>query len=346
MNWENIIQYPRLLARELLRMELDVGNSKGKVDELYKAVDPRLNELRMGDAGSLFTYGGGVLDGVFLTRNAYYDPVATAWKRRVADNNAAILNLTNAGALGFFTQSDANNTVDSTITLASRLSVDATGISTVITDGWMPDFDTWVYVSATSFKIAGKDVRSRFPPGTKIKLTQTTAKYFYVVSTAFSTDTTVTVAAGSDYSVANAAITNPFYSYQAEAQGFPDWFAFAPAWTNITVGSGTNVGKFRMVGRSVEVDSTFTFGTGSAVGSIPHYTAPVPSADKGTFTVRLADSGVANYFGTAECGADKEIYVYKLNVAGTTITFSGVTATTPFTWAASDYINIHGVYGV
>ena len=36
-------------------------------------------------------------------------------------------------------------------------------------DGWCYDTDTRVYVSPTSFKIAGKNVAYRFPKGTKIK---------------------------------------------------------------------------------------------------------------------------------------------------------------------------------
>lgn len=88
-------------------------------------------------------------------------------------------------------------------------------------DGWTPDSDTWAYVSATSFKIIGKDVRVRFPIGTKLKLTQTSVKYFYVVSVAYSTDTTITVTGGSLYTLTNAAITNPFYSYSETPQDYP-----------------------------------------------------------------------------------------------------------------------------
>ena len=87
--------------------------------------------------------------------------------------------------------------------------------------GWIFDSDIWVYVSATQFKITGKDVTARFPVGTKIKLTQTTVKYFYVTAAAFSTDTTVTVTGGSLYSLVNATIANPYYSYVETPQGYP-----------------------------------------------------------------------------------------------------------------------------
>lgn len=106
-------------------------------------------------------------------------------------------------------------------------------------DGWQPDSDTWKYVSATSFKIEGKNVTERFPVGTKIKLSQTSVKYFYVLSATYSTDTTVTVTGGSTYSLANAAITSPHYSYADTPQGFPHapggWvYSNSPFWVGTT----------------------------------------------------------------------------------------------------------------
>src|SRR3990167_2428347 len=43
-------------------------------------------------------------------------------------------------------------------------------------DGWIADGATWTYVSATTFTVSG-DVTAQFRKGTKLKLTQTTAKY-------------------------------------------------------------------------------------------------------------------------------------------------------------------------
>lgn len=118
-------------------------------------------------------------------------------------------------------------------------------------DGWTADTDTWVYVSATSFKIEGKDVASRFPVGCKIKITQTTDKYFNVVSAAFSTDTLVTVTAGSDYTIANAAITSPKYSYASCPVGFPQWFNYTPTLNGFSSAPSINVSRIMIVGRRV-----------------------------------------------------------------------------------------------
>ena len=116
-------------------------------------------------------------------------------------------------------------------------------------DGWIYDTDTWSYVSATSFKVSGKDVRYKFPKGTKIKLVQTSTKYFYVVATAYSTDTTVTITGGSDYTLASATISGQAYSYATAPQGFPQWFNFTPTlytgWSALP--TGTYI--FKIIGR-------------------------------------------------------------------------------------------------
>ena len=103
-------------------------------------------------------------------------------------------------------------------------------------DGWIYDTDTWSYVSTTSFKVSGKDVRYKFPKGTKIKLVQSgSTKYFYVTATAYSADTTITITGGSDYSLANATISGQAYSYVAAPQDFPlGTSTFVPLTTPLT----------------------------------------------------------------------------------------------------------------
>jgi hypothetical protein len=122
--------------------------------------------------------------------------------------------------------------------------------------GWIKETDTWVYVASNQFKIVGKDVTARFPTGTKIKLTQTSVKYFYVTACALSgSDTLVTVTGGSDYSLANAAIASTYYSYSTRPQGFPSLFAWTPTWTNLTItGSPIYSGLLSVVGRLAFVE--------------------------------------------------------------------------------------------
>ncbi len=89
--------------------------------------------------------------------------------------------------------------------------------------GWVSDFIyTWVYASASTFTIAGVDARAQFPVGTKLRLVQGgTVKYFRVTAAAFSTNTTVTVDGRSTYTLSNALIENPAYSYTINPSGYP-----------------------------------------------------------------------------------------------------------------------------
>jgi len=140
-----------------------------------------------------------------------------------------------------------------------RSDVDSLLTSETAISGWQKHGYTWVYVSATQFKIIGVDVTAHFPVGMKIRLKQGAGYlYFYVVSAAFGSDTTVTVTGGSDYNLANANITDNYYSYAAEVQGFPQWFNYAAtvSGTGGTAGSyaeSTNIQRFQVVGRSCNV---------------------------------------------------------------------------------------------
>jgi len=93
------------------------------------------------------------------------------------------------------------------------------------THAWQEDTDEWIYGSDiyNYFYIANKDVTCKFPPGTKIKLTQTTEKFWYVDYSAVGElgHTSVVLVANSDYTLVDAPITNPCYSYDINPEGFP-----------------------------------------------------------------------------------------------------------------------------
>lgn len=133
-------------------------------------------------------------------------------------------------------------------------------------DGWVAANETWTYASATTFTCSANLI-AQIQTGDKLKLTQTTIKYFSVVSTS---GTTVTLTGGTDYTLANAAITAPFYSHEASPAGFPTWFAYTATITGNSA-TPTNNCYFAVDGHSC----TFIFnisGTSNATGfaaSIP-----------------------------------------------------------------------------
>jgi hypothetical protein len=218
------------------------------------------------------------------------------------------------------------------ITLANLL-------GTVPQTGWTADAATWTYVSPTTFTITG-NVTVRFPAGTKLKLTNGTVKYFYVVSATYGApNTTITVTGGSDYVLAAGAISATYYSYADTPQGFPNYFAYTPVWSSSgtapVLNNGTLAGIFSIAGKTMSIlinqamGSTTTYGTGTYKWSLPF--AP------GTILMGSAmclDAGTAFHTG-AVYGADaSNVIVASENAANIW------SQTIPHTWAATDYLKI------
>ena len=95
-------------------------------------------------------------------------------------------------------------------------------------------------------------------------MVQTSTKYFYVVATAYSTDTTITITGGSDYTLASATISGHAYSYAAAPQDFPQWFNFTPelytGWSALPGG----VYRFCVIGRTCFYPIYMDSGTSNA----------------------------------------------------------------------------------
>lgn len=216
--------------------------------------------------------------------------------------------------------------------------------------GWASAGETWVYASATTFTVAGVDVTDKYPVGTKIRLKQGGSyKYFYIVTRVFSTNTTITVAAGSDYSLANSAITDNYFSYAAVATGFPGWFAFTPSWTNLTVGNGTNSSRFAMEGKTVRFRIGFIFGNTSSCGTAPRVSLPVAtSATLGDSDIlargTIIDQGSAYYDGELMWATTTAADLYMMLVNSSYTSKVNPNATNPMTWTTTDGVKMIGEY--
>ena len=164
-------------------------------------------------------------------------------------------------------------------------------------DGWTDDTaNTWTYASATTFTLAGIDRTAVFTTGTRLRLKQGGAyKYFVVVSSAFSTDTTVTVTGGSDYTLANASITDNYYSYQGNPQGWPAYFNYTPTATGWS-STSTLAGRFAVIGRVVYLWWSIA---GTSNSTSASFTLPITATDT---SVGLAGLTVDNGTGQASGG--------------------------------------------
>lgn len=94
--------------------------------------------------------------------------------------------------------------------------------TTTLTDGWLAADEAWSYASATTITVPS-GAAAKYAKGDRIKLTQTTVKYFVVVGVA---DTTLTITGGTSYTLANAAISDNYYSHEVSPIGYPQYFAY------------------------------------------------------------------------------------------------------------------------
>lgn len=135
-----------------------------------------------------------------------------------------------------------------------------------------------VYVSASSIKFTGVDVTARYIAGTKLRFKQGGAyKYFYVLTSSYAaSDTTITVTGGSDYSVANAAITDFYYSYAATPQGHPIWFNWVTTASGFTAAVVFTQSIFRCIGNMCEIFARDLSGTSNSTSFT--WTLPLVSA--------------------------------------------------------------------
>lgn len=140
-------------------------------------------------------------------------------------------------------------------------------LETTQDDGWKYVSEAWAYASATTITVP-TGAANRYQKGDKIKLTNSTVKYFYIVNVA---DTLLTISGGNDYSLANTTIINIFVSKAENPQGFPQWFTFTPTIRGATVAGtfgGSFAGEFCIVGKLVkfEIQIQITSVSGSPSG--------------------------------------------------------------------------------
>jgi hypothetical protein len=222
-----------------------------------------------------------------------------------------------------------------------------------VTSTYIFDTDPWVYVAADQFKVVGKDVRSRFTTGTKIRCFNSATKYFTVLSAAFGTDTTVTLTGGSDYALANAAISANYYSY-VFPHDFPALFSYSPIWTAATtgpvLGNGTLIGQFHINDRSLRcwgalvIGSTTTLGSGTWSISIPAACIVQPSVQfrsLGNFWINDVNLSANRRVGS--------VSVVRYQTVMNTF-FSGtqsvINATAPFAWEDGDTLQWDVTYPI
>lgn len=201
-------------------------------------------------------------------------------------------------------------------------------------DAWTAGGDTWVRAGNHSFTIAGVNRTTTFIPGTRIKLTNNSVTVYGVVSSSsFSTDTTVNLAVNTDYTIDSGSptITNPYYSYAANPQGYPGWFAYAPTYGGFS-SPPTNDEFFAVVGRVCTVIIADA-GAGTSNATNLTFTLPIASAmacQLGGF-LRLDNGTLATSPG-------------RVDLAAASTTATGYPALNTGNWTSSNGKNIYGQF--
>ena len=202
------------------------------------------------------------------------------------------------------------------VTAAANVSIG--GGVVVGADGWVDDSaETWTFASFAAgppavgtFTVSG-DVTAKYTIGTRIKLTQTTIKYFVVSAAPVfgGGSTTVTISGGTDFTLANAAISANAHSYVINPQGFPSWFNFAAAAAGFSAKT-SDVGRFNVFGRNCNI---FMNIQGTSNVATFTWTAPIVAVQSSVSVVSVTTTGTVTAIGRAQSTAGSSTITMGLN---------------------------------
>lgn len=129
------------------------------------------------------------------------------------------------------------------------------------------------------------------------------------------------------------------------------WQSWTPTWTNLTVGNAVQIARYTQIGKTVFGILRIQLGSTSSVAGDPVFTLPVNASSNyqtgyifsiGEFTAH--DLGNQLYFGRVQLSTVSSAGFYLFLVNGTYALPISVTSTQPFTWGATDSLNIKFQY--
>lgn len=191
--------------------------------------------------------------------------------------------------------------------------------------GWASVLDTWTYASASTITVPS-GATALYQAGDKLWMTNSGTKYFYITSVA---STTLTVTGGSDYTVANAAISSIYVSRADWPFGFPAHFNWTPTLTGFSADPTNTRYLFRIMHKYCIVDfRQTTSGTSNATTfttTIPVAAATITNGGWGTILWQAYNNG-------AEISPPGRVFVVS----------AGTTATLQTTTASGAWTNVNG----
>lgn len=139
-------------------------------------------------------------------------------------------------------------------------------------------------------------------------------------------------------------------AYTDAQVAFP-WTAWAPTWTNLTVGNGVLTARYAKIGKAILFNLALVWGSTTSIAGAVNFTLPVASvAVAGTVTVpalgqaAFLDASARAYDGFVAPASTTVARLLYTVVSGTTLDHANLSSTLPFTWVATDEIHAHGWY--
>lgn len=253
--------------------------------------------------------------------------------------------------------------LDSSANIAKKITIaNAFGIPEL---GYTAAGETWAYASATTITVP-TNATTKYQRGNIIKITQSTGGVKYGVITVVAA-TLLTIEWLNGATLANEAITSPFYSSNATPLGAGGiahemlstnsdwaWDSWTPSWTNVTVGNGVlTYAKYKQVGKTVHWRLKFVWGSTTSASGAQIFSLPVTANSeevsnatginmRGSGT--LLDAGVNNYDVNCSIFSSTTAKIYSQVASGGNTNPSDVTGTAPFTFANGDSVVLAGSY--
>lgn len=183
--------------------------------------------------------------------------------------------------------------------------------------GWVLVSDTWTYASASTITVP-TDATTTYQKGDKIRFKQGGSyKYGVIVVVAA---TLVTILVNTDYTVANSAITDVYYSRAVNPLGFPVSFtvtAFA------TTGWGTPTYSTGQISLQPGVGHLEFSVTGTSNSTSTTFTSPVTLANAQRRLIRCTDNGGTPVPATIDWSAGGTAMTVYATISSATWTASG-----------------------
>lgn len=127
---------------------------------------------------------------------------------------------------------------------------------------------------------------------------------------------------------------------------------WTPTYSNMTVGNGTTTyARYMRLGRLIWFELRWTFGSTSAISTVPTFTVPVQSAARYNDNSRdlfgdvlIFDSGIAGYRGSCMWRSSTTAGLLVGATTGSYANHVDVTSAIPMTWATGDSFTARGWY--